>query len=173
MASSQNEANGITECIHTCADLRAQAAARTPDRLIFAPPFAPAACWCARTMVEINDQVFEVRIFDQRIEKILPNAFLGPSAETLKHAIPVAELFRQIPPRCPGASDPEHRVDEQAIILAVPSFVSFLTWNKLLNAPPLRGRKFSPRSRSSSSVAILNHIGNQEEIPYMSTGPRA
>jgi hypothetical protein len=92
----------------------------------------------------IDDQVFEVRIFDQRIEKTLPNAFLGPSAETLKHAIPVAELFRQIPPRCPGASDPEHRVDEQAIILAVPSFVSFLTWNKLLNAPPLRGRKFSP-----------------------------
>src|SRR5262249_32306231 len=26
--------------------------ARTPDRLIFASPFAPAACWWARTMVE-------------------------------------------------------------------------------------------------------------------------
>ena len=50
LACGQDEANGITERIHACIDLRAQAAARTPDRLIFAP-FAPAACWCARTMV--------------------------------------------------------------------------------------------------------------------------
>src|SRR3974390_1748289 len=52
LAWGQNEANGITQRVHARADLRAQAAARTPDRLIFAPPFAPAACWCARTMVE-------------------------------------------------------------------------------------------------------------------------
>ena len=52
LARSQNETNGIAERIHARADLRAQAAARTPDRLIFAPPFAPAACWCARTIVE-------------------------------------------------------------------------------------------------------------------------
>src|SRR5258705_5338932 len=33
--------------------LGAQATARATDRLIFRPPFfAPAACWCARTMVE-------------------------------------------------------------------------------------------------------------------------
>jgi hypothetical protein len=42
------------------------------------------------------------------------------------------------------ASDPEHRIDEQAIVLAVPSFVSVFTWNKLLDAAPLRARKFSP-----------------------------
>ena len=52
LACGQDEANGIAERIHAGADLRAQAAARTPDRLIFAAPFAPAACWCARTMVE-------------------------------------------------------------------------------------------------------------------------
>src|SRR5271163_4191072 len=52
LACGQNEANRIAERIHACIDLRAQAAARTPDRLTFASPFAPAACWCARTMVE-------------------------------------------------------------------------------------------------------------------------
>src|SRR5690349_21921713 len=52
LPSSQNEANRVAERVDTRADLGAQAAARTPDRLIFAPPFAPAACWCARTMVE-------------------------------------------------------------------------------------------------------------------------
>jgi hypothetical protein len=41
----QNEADRIADGIHANVDLRTQAAARTPDRLIFAPPFlAPAAC---------------------------------------------------------------------------------------------------------------------------------
>ena len=52
LAAGQDEADGIAKCIDTDTDLGAQAAARTPDRLIFAPPFAPAACWWARTMVE-------------------------------------------------------------------------------------------------------------------------
>src|SRR5213592_375956 len=53
LAWGRNEADGIAEGIHAHVDLRTQAAARTPDRLILAPPFfAPAACWCARTMVE-------------------------------------------------------------------------------------------------------------------------
>jgi hypothetical protein len=53
LAGRQDEADRIAESIDGNADLRAQAAARTPNRLIFAPPFwAPAACWCARTMVE-------------------------------------------------------------------------------------------------------------------------
>jgi hypothetical protein len=49
----QDKADRIAESVDGNADLRAQTAARTPDRLIFGPPFwAPAACWCARTMVE-------------------------------------------------------------------------------------------------------------------------
>ena len=105
----------------------------------------------------IDDQVFEIWIFYQRIEKTLPNALLGPSSETLEHAIPVAELFRQIPPRCPGASDPENRIDEQTIILAVSSFVSFLTRNKMLDAPPLRARKFSPNQDRLLSCDLESH----------------
>ena len=45
LAWGQDEADGIAEGIDTNVYLRTQAAARTPDRLIFAPPFfAPAAC---------------------------------------------------------------------------------------------------------------------------------
>src|SRR5260221_13581277 len=33
-------------------DLAGQAATRAANGLILSPPFAPAACWCARTMVE-------------------------------------------------------------------------------------------------------------------------
>ena len=44
LAASQDEANRVAKRIHASADLGAQAATRTSDRLIFAPPFAPAAC---------------------------------------------------------------------------------------------------------------------------------
>ena len=45
LACGQDEADWIAEGINTYVDLRTQAAARTPDRLIFTPPFfAPAAC---------------------------------------------------------------------------------------------------------------------------------
>jgi hypothetical protein len=45
LAWGQDEADGIAEGIDTNVYLRTQAAARTPDRLIFASPFfAPAAC---------------------------------------------------------------------------------------------------------------------------------
>jgi hypothetical protein len=53
VACSQDEADRVAEGVDGNADLRAQAAARTPDRLIFTSSLlAPAACWCARTMVE-------------------------------------------------------------------------------------------------------------------------
>jgi hypothetical protein len=45
LACGQDEADGIAEGVDADVDLGAQPAARTPDRLIFAPPFlAPAAC---------------------------------------------------------------------------------------------------------------------------------
>jgi hypothetical protein len=39
LACGQDEADGIAKDVDADVDLRAQAAARTPDRLIFAPPF--------------------------------------------------------------------------------------------------------------------------------------
>src|ERR1700690_887110 len=92
----------------------------------------------------VDDQVFEVWIFDQHIENTFPNALLSPSAEALENAVPVAELLRQVAPGRPRASDPQHRIDEQTIVLAVPPLVSLLTRNKPLDAPPLRLRTFSP-----------------------------
>ena len=44
LAGRQDEAQRVAERIDRGVDLRAQAAARAPDRLCIAPPFAPAAC---------------------------------------------------------------------------------------------------------------------------------
>jgi hypothetical protein len=92
----------------------------------------------------IDDQVFEVRIFTKLGEEALPNALSGPSPETPEHAVPFAKLFGQVAPWCSGADQPQHSIDEQTIVLAVSSLVTFLARNKRFNAPPLRVRQFPP-----------------------------
>src|SRR5271166_6322552 len=71
------------------------------------PPHAGApGRWWSR------DQVFKVWIFEQRIENTLPSALLGPSAKALEHAVPLAELIRQVSPGRSRARQPKHRIDE-------------------------------------------------------------
>src|SRR5713226_713227 len=102
---------------------------------------------CAKAIgikAHIGDQVFEVRIFTELGEKTLPNALFCPSPETPEHAVPFAKLFGQVTPRRSGTDQPQHTVDEQPIVLAVPPLVAFLAWNKRFNAPPLRVRQLPP-----------------------------
>ena len=72
----------------------------------------------------VDDQVLEIGAFNQRVEDAFPNALLGPATEALENAVPVAKRWRQIAPWRACTRDPEHRVDEQAIVFAVPSLVS-------------------------------------------------
>src|SRR6266852_1886424 len=106
----------------------------------------------------VDDQVFKVWILDQRVENALPHALLGPSAKALEHAVPVAELSWQVAPRCAGTSQPEHGIDEQAVVLARSPFVAFFTRNKPLDAPPLRVRKFSPNQDRPLSCDLESHL---------------
>lgn len=52
LACGEDEADRAAEPPNGKMDLGAQAAARTSEGLILSPPFAPLACWCARTIVE-------------------------------------------------------------------------------------------------------------------------
>src|SRR5438876_5505334 len=52
LAACKDEAYRQAQAADHQVNLAGQAAARAADRLILRPPFAPAACWCARTMVE-------------------------------------------------------------------------------------------------------------------------
>src|SRR3954462_14766478 len=52
LAGGEHEADRAAEPSHGEVDLGGQAAARASDRLIASPPFAPLACWWARTIVE-------------------------------------------------------------------------------------------------------------------------
>ena len=54
LAAGQIESDDIARCVRLGVDFRGEAAARTPERLRFLPPLAPAADTCARTIVESN-----------------------------------------------------------------------------------------------------------------------
>src|SRR5258706_15442226 len=52
LAGCQENRNGIAQCVDHGVDFGAQSALAAPDRLVLAVFFwAPALCWCARTMV--------------------------------------------------------------------------------------------------------------------------
>jgi hypothetical protein len=52
LARSQEKRGGIAQCVDHGMDFGAQSAFAAPDRLVLAAFFwAPALCWCARTMV--------------------------------------------------------------------------------------------------------------------------
>ena len=72
----------------------------------------------------IDDQVFEVSIFTQLDEKTLPNALSCPSSETLEHAVPLAKLLGQVPPRRAGVEPPEDAIDRLRLG-AVADFLDF------------------------------------------------
>src|SRR6266487_1277521 len=53
LAAGHIEGQGIAFSVRAKVDFRGEAAARAAERFpILIPPFAPAACWCARTIVE-------------------------------------------------------------------------------------------------------------------------
>ena len=53
-AAGQVEGDDVPGGVRFCVDLGGETATRAPQRLLFWPPFAPAADTCARTTVESN-----------------------------------------------------------------------------------------------------------------------
>ena len=52
LAGRQEKRNGVAQCVDHGVDFGAQSALAAPDRLVLVVFFwAPALCWCARTMV--------------------------------------------------------------------------------------------------------------------------
>src|SRR5215210_4902671 len=80
------------------------------------PPFA------ARLVVggddgAVDQGVLEVRLAGQAGEDALEHAALHPPAEALEHAVPFAEPARQVAPGNPRPHPPQHRFEEQPVVL--------------------------------------------------------
>ena len=64
----------------------------------------------------VDHRVFVVGIDRQMLKHSLPDAGLGPAAETAVDVLPVAKVFRQVAPRNAGSVAVQHRFHEQAVI---------------------------------------------------------
>ena len=63
----------------------------------------------------IEHDPFEIRLLEFG-EDAVPDARLGPSAETAINRVPLAEVFGQGAPASPVAVDPEDGIDEEAVV---------------------------------------------------------
>jgi hypothetical protein len=68
-------------------------------------------------MTGVNHQPFKVGLINQRLKELFPYSFISPTDKALVHGSPFTILRRQITPRRTGAQYPEHRIDEQPIVL--------------------------------------------------------
>ena len=64
----------------------------------------------------VDEDVFEIGIIRQGLEKALPDALLRPAPEAGVDGEPFAELLRQITPGRAGPRNPQDRFDKQAVV---------------------------------------------------------
>ena len=88
----------------------------------------------------------------QGAEDFLPDPCFGPAIEPLKHGIPTSEPRRQIAPWCAGASDPDHGIYEQPIVLAVPAGVALPTRQQAFDLTPFLVRQFVASTHGLASL---------------------
>ena len=74
----------------------------------------------------VDHGVFHVWLVRAGFKKPDENIGFDPVAVSLEHSVPVAEQSGQIAPRAPGADHPQHRFNEQPIVLAASARVRWL-----------------------------------------------
>ena len=69
----------------------------------------------------VDHQPLKVRIVDNRIQQLVPDASIPPAAKAAMGVLPVTVIRRQVPPRSPSTQNPKHRVQKQPVVLGRPS----------------------------------------------------
>src|SRR5580658_5902562 len=92
LAAGEDEAHRVAQGVDSHVQLGGQTASASANGAIFRPPFLPAACWCARTMVEST----------------ITYSKSGSSAKALKR-------LHQTPSRPDPVARPAREADEDAV----------------------------------------------------------
>ena len=118
LAAGDIESQWVAFGVRAEVDFGREAAARAAERfLILIPPFTPAACWCARTMVEF--MACSVSAAGPRLASVSKAASQTPS---LLQRVKRMKTEFQFPyrsgsaPRRTGAQDPENAVDRSPLV---------------------------------------------------------
>src|SRR5262245_49787333 len=91
----------------------------------------------------VEKQLLQVRVL-QSAKDPLPNPFLGPARETSEHRVGFAKPLRQVLPRGASPCNPQHRVDEQSVVLGGHAWVADPPRKEVLDPNPLVIRDLVP-----------------------------
>jgi len=109
----------VAHPIHTDVNFGAEAPATASERLVSLPAVFGCGAGGIRMRPHhraVQDQVLPIRVIRDMGQHVAPDALVTPACEALIDAIPVAVVWRQIPPGCPRAIDPEHRFNEASAV---------------------------------------------------------
>src|SRR3954464_9987032 len=117
-------------------DFARQTASRTSDGVLLSAPFGTARLLMDGDDRAIDHRGFEIRFSGQGLEDALKNHRPHPAAEAREHAVPMAELGRQVPPgqSCPGT--PQHGFEKQPVVLRRHATIRFLARQQSLDLRP-------------------------------------
>ena len=137
LSRCQNDLHGFSQAVAGYVNLRAEAAARASQRLVF----RCAALSARRVLMRADDRAIQEQNAKVRILQVLHDglkyAALAPPIEALKNGVPFAKALGQVTPRSAGLGDPHDRIDEQTIILGRRAGIAFLSWQQVLDSLPL------------------------------------
>ncbi len=89
----------------------------------------------------IDHGVFHVRLIRAGLEQLHEDIRLAPVAEAPERRAPVPEMRRQVAPWAARADNPEHRLDEAAVVAAAAPGVRWLTQTMRFHLRPLGVRQ--------------------------------
>ena len=82
-------------------------------------------------MAGVDHQPLKVGVIYQRFQNLFPDSLVTPPAEPAVYILPVSIRFRQVPPGCSGAQNPEYTVDKLPRISGIASarpFFAYCVW---------------------------------------------
>lgn len=112
LASRRDQPHGEPKGIDGGVDLGGQAAARTPDPVSLSPPPSARRIRVGFPYRAVDEEVVEVGVRAQVIEKALPYPRDRPPSEPRMRAGPLAELRWQIAQGGGRPRQPQHRIHE-------------------------------------------------------------
>src|SRR3954453_13935362 len=107
-----------------------------PMAFFSAPPFGTARLLMDGDDRAIDHRGFEIRFSGQGLEDAVKNHRPHPAAEAREHAVPMAELGRQVPPGQSCPDTPQHGFEKQPVVLRRHATIRFLARQQSLNLLP-------------------------------------
>lgn len=72
--------------------------------------------WVCLDVTGVNHKPFIIRVIDQNLQELLPDASVPPTTKPPMYVFPVTQVGRQVAPGGTCSHDPEDRIDKKPIV---------------------------------------------------------